>query len=262
MKPSLTAVATAAALCLFGVCGALGYKAFRYRQDSKRWHDRWLSLHSNPAHLDRYRAANARLPRSDGPVAGRVVFLGASITEQLDLARAFPGHEFLNRGTGGQLVWQQLLRLGPDALDLHPEQVVVKMCAINLLPDAPGVDETRYYFTQMIETIRRQGVKPVLATTVPVTRAWDQAEAGGTATAKIRSFNEWVRSYGRAHHDIVLDYASVLSDDDGYLIDTFSEDGLHPNESGRRRMLELIRSSLLQGRMPADDPSAAGGATP
>lgn len=261
MKPSPTLLATAAALCLFGLCGAVGYKAFRYRQDSKRWHDRWTSLHRNPAGLDRFRADNARLPRSEGMVPGRVVFLGASITEQLNLAQAFPGREFINRGTGGQLVWQQLLRLGPDALDLHPEQVVVKMCAINLLPDAPSLDETRYFFTQMVETIVRRGVKPVLATAVPVTRGWDRTEADGTATAKIRTFNDWVRSYARDHHHLVLDYASVLSDEQGYLIETFSEDGLHPNDTGRRRMLELIRSTLIQGRPPVDDPSAAGGAT-
>ena len=68
MKPSPTLVATAAALCLLGLSGAIGYKAFRYRQDSKRWHDRWLSLHCNPAALDRFRADNARLDMQLVPI--------------------------------------------------------------------------------------------------------------------------------------------------------------------------------------------------
>ncbi|MBL8604383.1 MAG: hypothetical protein JNK72_20830 [Myxococcales bacterium] len=261
MKPAVLAVA---ALGLLGFTGAVGYKAFRYRQEARRWHDRWSRLHANPANFERYRADNARIQRGDGIVEGRVVFLGASITESLDLRTPFPQREFLNRGTGGQLVWQQYLRLGPDALDLNPEAVVLKMCAINLLPDAPSLDETRYYFTLMAEAVRRRGMKVIVATTVPVSRAWDRDEAGGTATAKIREFNDWARNYAREHHDMVIDYASVLSDEQGYLIDTFSEDGLHPNEGGKRRMLELIRSVLIQGRMPVADtpPSQNPGAQP
>lgn len=261
MKPAVLAVA---ALALLGVTGAVGYKAYRYRQDSKRWYDRWLALHANPSNRDHYRAANARVPHSEGLVEGRIVFLGASITESLDLRAAFPQREFLNRGIGGQMVWQQFLRLGPDALDLNPEGVVLKMCAINLQPDAPPLDETRYYFSLMADAVRRRGMKVIVATTVPVTRRWDREEANGTATARLREFNDWLRGYAREHHDVVIDYASVLSDEQGYLIETFSEDGLHPNDAGKRRMLELIRSVLIQGRMPvvdtppAQDPNGNG----
>nr|MBK7066041.1 hypothetical protein [Deltaproteobacteria bacterium] len=95
--------------------GAVSYKAWRYRSDAKTWHDRWLALHSDPTHRVRYRADNERL-RNEGVVTGRVVFLGASITDQLDLAGEFPGVPFVNRGDSGQLVWQQYLRLEPDAL--------------------------------------------------------------------------------------------------------------------------------------------------
>ncbi|MBK6530682.1 MAG: hypothetical protein IPF99_14035 [Deltaproteobacteria bacterium] len=236
----------ALALMLVGL-GAVSYKAWRYRSDARTWHERWLGLHSDPAHRVRYRADNERL-RNEGVVAGRVVFLGASITDQLDLAGEFPGVPFVNRGDSGQLVWQQYLRLEPDALELRPEMVVLKMCAINLLPDAPPFDETQFYFAQMAEQARARHVKVVLATTVPVSRAWDRAEADGTATPKIRRFNEWVRDQARMRRDMLLDYASVLSDDEGYLPDSLTDDGLHPNQAGRQRMIGLIRSVILEGR--------------
>lgn len=236
----------ALALTLAGL-GAVSYKAWRYRAEAKTWHARWLSLHGDPTHRERFRADNERL-RDGGAVAGRVVFLGASITEQLDLAGEFPGAPFVNRGDGGQLVWQQYLRLGPDALDLHPEAVVIKMCAINLLPDAPPFEETQRYFAAMAEQVRARQVRVVFATTVPVSRAWDRAEADGTATAKIRRFNDWVRGEARAHHETLLDYAGALADADGYLPDALSDDGLHPNAQGRQRMISLIRSTLVEHR--------------
>lgn len=251
----------ALALLLTGL-GVVSYKAWRYRSDAKTWHDRWFVLHSDPAHRVRYRAENERI-RNEGVVPGRVVFLGASITDQLDLGAEFPGVPFVNRGDSGQLVWQQYLRLEPDALELRPEMVVLKMCAINLLPDAPPFDETQFYYAQMADHVRSRHIKLVLATTVPVSRAWDRSEANGTATPKIRRFNEWVRDQARMRREMLLDYASVLADDEGYLPDSLTDDGLHPNRAGRQRMIGLIRSVIIEGRgaVAPVDPNPPG-ATP
>jgi hypothetical protein len=99
---------------------------------------------------------------------------------------------------------------------------------------------------------------------VPVSRAWDRAEADGTATPKIRRFNEWVRDQARMRRDMILDYASVLSDDEGYLPDSLTDDGLHPNLAGRRRMIGLIRAVLLEGRggMRPEGPTPPGAIPP
>lgn len=236
-----------AAASLVAAGGAVVYKAWRYRKEAQLWHGRWLALHSDPAGRDLHRADNERL-RGQGVVRHRVVFLGASITEMLDLAGSFPDRNFVNRGASGQLVWQQLLRLDDDALSLRPEAVVLKMCAINLLPDAPSFDETQRYFAMMAERVRGRGVKAILATAVPVSRRWDMAEANGRATPQIVRFNAWVRDQARLHHEMLLDYAQVLADDQGYLPDSLTDDGLHPNEVGRRRMLALIRTVLIEGR--------------
>lgn len=241
--------------------GLVAVKAWRYRKEAQLWHGRWLALHSDPGGRDRHRADNERL-RGQGVVRHRVVFLGASITEMLDLAGSFPDRNFVNRGAGGQLVWQQFLRLDDDALSLRPEAVVLKMCAINLLPDAPPLEEAQRYFAMMAERVRGRGVKAILATAVPVSRRWDMAEADGRATPQIVRFNAWVRDQARLHHDLILDYAQVLADDQGYLPDSLTDDGLHPNDVGRRRMLALIRTVLIEGRgQPQVEapPSADGG---
>ena len=91
----------AAAAALVAVSGAVAYKAWRYRKDAQLWHGRWLALHGDPGGRDQYRADNERL-RAQGVAPHRVVFLGASITEMLDLAGSFPDRNFVNRGAGGQ----------------------------------------------------------------------------------------------------------------------------------------------------------------
>ena len=255
-------VLAATTLVLVGLGGAVTFKAWRYRQDAQRWHDRWLSLHRDPGGRARYADDDERL-RAMGRVPHRVVFLGASITERLDLRRLFPDRNFVNRGEGGQLVWQQWLRLDPDALSLSPEAVVIKMCAINLLDDAPPFEETQYYYAAMAEMIRSHRVKVILATMIPVTRGYDQSEGGGI-TVKITRFNAWVRDQARVHQDTLMDYAAAIADDEGYLPDALSDDGLHPNRLGMERMAQTIRTVLIEGRgqplPPVDEPGPVEGA--
>ncbi len=234
---------------------AISWKAFAYRKDAQLWYGRFNTLHRDPGGLEKYRADNERLRRA-GPVPKRVVFVGASITEALDLARLFPGEPLVNRGVGGQLIWQQFLRLEPDALSLSPAAVVIKTCAINMLADAPPLDETQRYYAMMADAIRARGARVIYATAVPVSRAYDAAE-GGHVAEQITRFNTWVRAEAERHHDLLLDYAAALADASGHLPDDLSEDGLHPNAAGKQRMADAIRRVVLEGfvHAPAAPPA-------
>jgi len=239
----------ATALCLAGAV-AVTWKASRYRRDAQLWHQRFAALRGDPATLARYRDDNERLRRA-GRVPGRVVFLGASITESLDLARAFPNEPLVNRGVGGQLIWQQWLRLDADALSLDPTAVVIKTCAINMLPDAPPLDDTKMYFARMADAVRQRGARVVYGTCVPVSRGYDRAEGDGRVTERVTAFNAWVREEARRTQSPLLDYAAALGDAEAYLPDALSEDGLHPNAAGRQKMLDLIRSVVVDGLVHA-----------
>jgi lysophospholipase L1-like esterase len=239
----------ATALCLAGAA-AVTWKASRYRRDAQLWHGRWAALRGDPGSLARYRDDNERLRRA-GRVPGRVVFLGASITESLDLARAFPGEPLVNRGVGGQLIWQQWLRLDPDALSLDPTAVVIKTCAINMLPGAPPLDDTKQYFARMADAIRQRGARVVYGTCVPVSRGYDRTEGDGHVAARVTAFNGWVREEARRTQSPLLDYAAALGDAEGYLPDRLSEDGLHPNAEGRQKMLDAIRTVVVEGLVHA-----------
>ncbi|MFO0601770.1 MAG: GDSL-type esterase/lipase family protein [Polyangiales bacterium] len=239
----------ATALCLAGAA-AVAWKASRYRRDAQLWHERYTSLRGDPANLARYRDDNERLRRG-GRAPNRVVFLGASITESLDLAAAFPGEPLVNRGVGGQLIWQQWLRLEPDALSLEPAAVVIKTCAINMLPGAPPLDDTKAYFARMADAIRARGARVVYGTCVPVSRGYDRGEGDGHVAERVATFNAWVREEARRTQSPLLDYAAALGDAQGYLPDGLSEDGLHPNAEGRRKMLDAIRTVVVDGLVHA-----------
>jgi acyl-CoA thioesterase-1 len=239
----VTAAALAAAVLAAGAA-----KVYRIASDlrarSTRAEDRWRRIARDPGGLAHYAADNARL-RAAGRVPGRVVFLGASITEGMDLARRFPGAPFVNRGLGGQLVWQQLLRMPDDVLSLEPDVAVFKVCAINFEADAPPIEQTQRYLAQMVEDARAHRVRPVLATVVPISRGYAAEQAPTPVAQRIDAMNRWIRAYAAAHGDAVLDYAAALADAQGYLPDALTTDGLHPNEAGYARMAGVVRAALL-----------------
>jgi hypothetical protein len=62
--------------------------------------------------LGRYHAANQELKKQPA-VAGRVVFMGDSITDLWRLEEYFPGQPYANRGIGGQTTPQMVVRMYP-----------------------------------------------------------------------------------------------------------------------------------------------------
>ena len=74
--------------------------------------------------LARYHAADEEL-KAQPPVANRVVFLGDSITDGWKLADSFPNKPYVNRGIGGQVTSQMLVRMFPDVVDLKPAAMVL-----------------------------------------------------------------------------------------------------------------------------------------
>jgi lysophospholipase L1-like esterase len=241
----------AVAVCLAGAA-AVTFKALRYRRDAQTWHARWAALQADPAGLARYRDDNLRV-RQTPRRSKRVVFLGASITEGLDLRAIAPDAELINRGVGAQLIWQQWLRLDDDALSLQPTAVVLKVCAINFLPGTPPLEQAQRTFALMADTVRARGVRVVMATAVPVTRGYDHGDGDGHVRERLVRFNAWVREQAAAHHDLLLDYAAALEDPEHYLPERYSDDGLHPNTEGKRLMADAIRRVVIEGHVRAPD---------
>jgi lysophospholipase L1-like esterase len=194
--------------------------------------------------MDRYREANSSLPPA---TAGRVVLYGDSITDYW-VTRApetfFPGHGYIGRGIAGQATPELLWRFQEDALDLHPNTIVLLGGANDIIlkgrriPDA----ETRDNLRRMIVLARQRGIRVVLCSLLPV--HYDQPERQRLYTARIEALNAWLRGYATANHLRYVDYFDALAGPQGAMPLPTAPDGLHPTAAGYRIMQQLLQKAL------------------
>jgi lysophospholipase L1-like esterase len=230
-------IALSALLAIGALLGALfAWKAFGWRRSL-------LALKSGSkdvANIQVYAQDDARLLAS-----GRrpdAVFIGASHTlDWGDLAARFPGSDLVNRGIGGQLVPQYVLRFRQDVLDLRPRAVVIEGCAINATYEVPMRTLADSYRT-MAELATLAGIVPVLATMLPVGPPWE-AKMPGT-NAQVRKMNEMIRALAAEKGYAVVDYYQAIADPQGYLPAADSPDGMHCNPPIYDRMAVALRPVL------------------
>jgi lysophospholipase L1-like esterase len=226
--------------------------------------------------LGRYHAANEELKKQPA-VAGRVVFMGDSITDFWKLDEFFPGKPYVNRGIGGQVTSQMLVRMYPDVIALRPAAMVVLAgtndIARNNGPSTAEMIEQN--IMAMTELAQKHGIKVVLCSILPVSDypfLAQQAAAGrgapapappqagrggrgpmmrqrmtvGRPPADILKLNAWMKSYAQQVNAIYVDYFAAMVDDKGWLKDGLAADGLHPNADGYKIMAPLVSAALEQ----------------
>jgi lysophospholipase L1-like esterase len=230
--------------------------------------------------LGRYRLANEELKKR--PLeAGRVVFMGDSITDFWRLEEYFPGKPYVNRGIGGQVTAQMLVRMYPDVIALHPAVMTILAgtndIARNNGPSTAEMIEQN--IMAMTELAQQHGIKVLLCSILPVSDYpfLAQQAAGGAAgaapggrgpagpgggpgrgmmmrqrmtvgrpPADIVKLNAWMKSYAQQVNAIYVDYFSAFVDDKGWLKDGLASDGLHPNADGYKIMAPLVSAAIQQ----------------
>lgn len=194
-----------------------------------------------------YRDANRALPP---PRAGeqRVVFMGDSITDGWNLAQAFPGRPYVNRGVGAQVTAQMLVRFRQDVVALRPRAVVI-LAGTN---DVPGTlqQETPETIveniTAMTDIARANGIAVVLCALLPVNNYTANARTmlEGRPPAVLRDVNRRLRALATERGYAFADYDAGLRDDRGLLTAELTGDGLHPNAAGYARMAPIVGAAI------------------
>lgn len=204
------------------------------------------------AQLDRYRAANGRVPARAAD-ARRVVFMGDSITDSWQEPRFggfFPGRDYLDRGISGQTTPQMLVRFREDVLDLKPAAVVI-LAGTNDIAGNTGPmtdDEIEDNLASMAELAKARGIKVVLASITP-TSAYHTAQRGIPQTtvrplARITAINEWIKRYASDNGAVYLDYFSAMVDETGQMKADLTLDDLHPTAAGYAIMAPLAQKAI------------------
>ena len=195
--------------------------------------------------LGRYYQDNERL-KAAGPVPGRVVFLGDSITDGWKLADSFPGKPYVNRGISGQVTSQMLVRMYPDVIALEPE-VVILLAGTNDIAQNNGpqtAEQVQDNIRAITELAHLHGIQVILCSVTPISDYERRPMSPGRPPDQILKMNEWMRTYAGQVGAIYADYFSVLVDENGMLTKGISGDGLHPNAEGYARMAPVAQAAI------------------
>jgi acyl-CoA thioesterase I len=210
--------------------------------------------------LGRYHQANADLKKQPVP-AGRIVFMGDSITDFWNLEQAFPGKPYVNRGISGQTTPQMLVRMYPDVLDLKPAAMVL-LAGINDVSRNTGpttAEMIQQNIMAMTELAQHHGMKVILCSVLPVSdypfqKAQGQQPATGGPPrirmteghppADLLKLNAWMKDYASKVGAVYADYFAAFVDERGWLKDGLSGDGLHPNADGYKVMTGVLTAAI------------------
>ncbi|MBR1575701.1 MAG: acylhydrolase [Bacteroidales bacterium] len=190
------------------------------------------------AHFGRYAKTNASLTH-----APKAVLMGDSITDawyRMDEA-FFTDHDFAGRGISGEVTSHMLVRFRRDVVDLHPKYAVI-LAGINDIARNNGyisLENTFGNIVSMCEIAKANKIKPVLCTLVPSDQIrWRPAL--GDVSDQVAALNGMIRAYAKAKHYKLVDYAKVLSDEQGVMLPGVSSDSVHPVLAGYKIMEEAL----------------------
>jgi lysophospholipase L1-like esterase len=216
--------------------------------------------------LGRYHQDNQQLKQQPA-VSDRVVFMGDSITDFWNLAESFPGKPYVNRGIGGQVTAQMLVRMYPDVIDLKPAAVVVLAGTNDIARNNGPVTLTmiEQNIMAMTELAQLHGIRVLLASVMPISDypylRQQNASPGavvpggrgapprqkmtdGRPPSDILKLNAWLKDYAAKVNATYVDYFTAMVDQQGWLRDGLSADGLHPNADGYRIMASVLTAAL------------------
>jgi lysophospholipase L1-like esterase len=210
------------------------------------------SLINDFGNTRRYAAENAAVKP---PAAGeqRVVLMGDSITDNLHNTQRFgpffSGKPYLNRGIGGQVTGQMLLRFYPDVIALQPKAVIIfggtNDIGGNIGPVAMETIEND--LAAMADMARANGIKVIMASVTPVCDMPGKPPmTPGRPPESIRTLNQWIREFAASHKLGFLDYYSATVDAQGFLRAELTQDGLHPTAKGYEIMNPLAEKAIAE----------------
>ena len=199
------------------------------------------------ANLKRYKNENEKIGLPS-PKENRIVFIGNSITESWSNFSPdfFMNKPYINRGIGGQITPQILLRFKKDAIDLKPKVIVI-LAGTNDIAENTGpitLGKINENIISMAELAKDNGIIVILSSVLP---AFDYPWKPGLQPAeKIVSLNGMIKNYATKNEIIYLDYYSAMVDKRKGLKHEYTYDGVHPNKVGYQVMAPLAEDAIAR----------------
>ena len=204
--------------------------------------------------LNAYAWANSQLKIPEVN-ENRVVFIGNSITENWVHLRYkfFVDNNYVCRGKGGQTSSLMLLRFRQDVIELHPKVVVIN-AGINDIAEKTGEYDpvfTMDNIKSMAELADMNGIKVILVSLLPCKgHGWEPIK---DVPEKIDELNERIKIYADEKGYYYLDLNTPMRDSENGMINSYSLDGLHPNEEGYKKIMEPLVKKIIDNILNKND---------
>tara|TARA_B110000967_G_C18826911_1_gene531892 strand:+ start:405 stop:1064 length:660 start_codon:yes stop_codon:yes gene_type:complete len=195
--------------------------------------------------LNRYKKENYDL-NLDLNEGNRVIFMGDSITEGWSALYPdfFKKRNYVNRGISGQTTPQMLIRFRSDVIDLLPKTVVI-LAGTNDIAENTGPSNVKMItdnIFSMAELGNAHSIKIVLCSVLPVFKySWKNII---DPPSYIYEVNSMIEEYCLKNNYKYLDYYSSMVDGQKGLMESLTEDGVHPNEKGYEVMSQLFQERM------------------
>ncbi len=188
-------------------------------------------------YLKRYAKENSLLSK---PVKGenRIIFLGDSITEFWidELPSFFEGRSFINRGISGQTTPQMLGRFEQDVISLNPNSLHI-LAGTNDIAGNTGdmsLAETVENIRLMIQLAKANNIQVCLGAVLPAeVFNWRPLVR---PLNQIIELNKQLQLLSEMEGITFIDYHTAMRNEIGALNPDLSDDGVHPNTLGYKRM--------------------------
>jgi lysophospholipase L1-like esterase len=200
------------------------------------------------ADLRHYETENKSLP-APAPGEKRVVFLGSSIFEfwKTRMPEYFSTHKaYIDRGIGGQISPQLLLRFQQDVIALKPKAVIILAGSNDISGSRGHVTTGRILdnIKSMVELARVHNIKPILCAYLPVNEyPWRK---GIEPAGKIIALNNAIKAYAAQNRLTLLDYFTPLADSHNGQKAELTIDGVHPNAAGYKIMAKVTDEAIAK----------------
>jgi len=192
--------------------------------------------------LQRHSSSNTQLLGS----TNEVVFMGDSITDRMNISMLFPNKPYVNRGIGGQITSQMLLRFRSDVINLHPRVVVILGGTNDLkkMKKYHPIEGILENVKSMAELARVNNIQVIIASLLPVCGE----KADGRPPFDILRVNKLLFEYASQNGIIYLDYFYALVGSDGLLKQELTTDCLHINEAGYMIMAPFAEAAIQKAQ--------------
>ena len=170
-----------------------------------------------------------------------IVFLGDSITDFYPIDDIYLNLPIINSGISGYKTTDILSRMDDMVYKYNPTKVFLLIGTndLNFTDDTQSVEDN---IIEIVESIKknRSKAKIYIQSIYPVNKDVNPEVVSNRNNEKIKTVNEFLKSYCEENNIIYIDMYNLLVDSEGNLDSKYTKDGLHENELGYARISQVL----------------------